>query len=303
MNNTEFENCFQKSIIEKPLTPEGCNADLLMGRRYSFIPPDEMLPILLAGSRIVSHGPIFYHMRALGCYILIYTISGSAKYSYSHHNLILTKDSLLFLNADSEFCLEQSSPEWDFYIGYISGKTLTTYDRYIQKSGDPVISASPLSPIPSYIDQLSCIPDIGGVSGAFYVSRLLTGILTETCLSVLDDSAAETNIPIYIKQMRMEIESDYKNEFTLEMFESEFKKNRYRLCREFSKYYGLPPMRFLNNVRISSARHLLTTTDMSVQEIGYDVGINDTNHFISLFKKINGVTPLVYRKQTTGIPE
>ena len=302
MNNTDFENRFQKSIIEKPLTPEGKNSDLLLGKRYSFDAPDDMLPMLLAGSRIVSPGPIYYHMRGLDCHIFIYTISGSARYSYSHKQLSLKQNSLLFINADSEFSIEQTSSNWDFYIGYIDGKTACTYNGFLRAHGGPVIQVTPLSPIPAYIDQLSCIPDIVDISSVFYTSRLITCILTEACLSVFDDSSENTNIPIYIKQMRTEMESGYKKEFTLEMFESEFKKSRYRLCHEFSKYYGISPIRFLNDVRIASARHLLTTTDMSVQEIGFEVGINDTNHLISLFKRANGVTPLVYRRQT-GLPE
>ena len=302
MNNTDFENRFQKSIIEKPLTPEGKNSDLLLGKRYSFDAPDDMLPMLLAGSRIVSPGPIYYHMRGLDCHIFIYTISGSARYSYSHKQLSLKQNSLLFINADSEFSIEQTSSNWDFYIGYIDGKTACTYDGFLRAHGGSVIKVTPLSPIPAYIDQLSCIPDVGDISSVFYASRLITCILTEACLSVIDDSSENTNIPIYIKQMRAEMESGYKKEFTLEMFESEFKKSRYRLCHEFTKYYGISPIRFLNDIRIASARHLLATTDMSVQEIGFEVGINDTNHLISLFKRANGVTPLVYRRQT-GLPE
>lgn len=303
MNNIDFENRFRRSIIEKPLNPEGTNSDMLLGRRYSFEAPDEMMPSLLAGGHIESSGPLFYHMRGLGCYIMLYTYSGEARYSCAHHCINLGQSSLLFTDADSEFSIEQTSSDWTFYIGYVSGNVVSTYSRLISSHETDSIAIAPASPVSTYFDQLSCMPDIGGLTGALHVSRLLTCIFTEVCLSLTDDALDDARIPIYIKQMRAEMDRDYSNSFTLEGFEDKYKKNRFRLCREFSKYYGISPMQYLTGVRIAAARHLLTTTDMSVQDIGFDIGMSDTNHFISIFKRINGVTPLSYRRQSSEAPE
>ena len=48
-------------------------------------------------------------------------------------------------------------------------------------------------------------------------------------------------------------------------------------------------------MRIEKAITLLTTTDLSIQEISESVGINDLSWFSKLFKKIVGVSPTQYR--------
>ena len=55
-------------------------------------------------------------------------------------------------------------------------------------------------------------------------------------------------------------------------------------------------MHYLNHQRILAAKRLLLTTDMSVHEVGSQVGIENTNHFINLFKKETGATPLSFKQ-------
>ena len=51
----------------------------------------------------------------------------------------------------------------------------------------------------------------------------------------------------------------------------------------------------IQETRIEKAITLLTTTDLSIQEISESVGINDLSWFSKLFKKIVGVSPTQYR--------
>lgn len=69
-----------------------------------------------------------------------------------------------------------------------------------------------------------------------------------------------------------------------------------RICREFSKYYGVSPIQYLNHRRMEAAKKLLLTTDETIHEIGSMVGIHNTNHFINLFKRETGATPLVFKQ-------
>jgi AraC-like DNA-binding protein len=301
--SSDFENEFQKSIIEKPLTPEGTGAGMLLCKCYSSRLPDDMLLCLLAGGQISSSGPIHYHLHGLRCHMLIYTINGSAKYTCGHSIKQLERDTVYFTAADSEFSIEQTSPVWDFYIGYISGRTAASYCDILEQGGSGLVRIPPLSSVQSFADQLSCLPEVSDIRESLYINRLLTGLLSEICVIASGTSADDPDIPIYIRQMRSEMDEHCSSDFTLAGFEKKYGKSRYRLCHEFTKYCGMPPIRYLINVRMRTARHLLTTTEMSVREIGSAVGIDDTNHFISLFRRINGMTPLVYRRQSADSPE
>ncbi len=65
----------------------------------------------------------------------------------------------------------------------------------------------------------------------------------------------------------------------------------------FKKNSGTTISRYLNDLRFQSAKHLITSTDMSVTEIAYTCGFSDANYFISFFGKEMGMPPLKYRKK------
>ncbi|MBO5223862.1 MAG: helix-turn-helix transcriptional regulator [Clostridia bacterium] len=49
--------------------------------------------------------------------------------------------------------------------------------------------------------------------------------------------------------------------------------------------------------RIKLACRWLEKTDLSIEEIAYNVGFSTRNHFCTAFKKFTGISPLVYRKK------
>lgn len=70
-----------------------------------------------------------------------------------------------------------------------------------------------------------------------------------------------------------------------------------RLSCLFKAETGSPPARYLRQMRMQLAATLLVETFLSVKEIMAIVGINDESHFVRDFKRINGMTPMQYRKQ------
>ena len=56
------------------------------------------------------------------------------------------------------------------------------------------------------------------------------------------------------------------------------------------------PKEFVKRYRYAYAANLILTTDLSIQEIIYKVGMNNKTVFYADFKKIYGMTPKEYRK-------
>jgi AraC-like DNA-binding protein len=63
----------------------------------------------------------------------------------------------------------------------------------------------------------------------------------------------------------------------------------------FKEHTGLAPVKFLETRRIEKARHLLLTTDLPVQQIGYAVGFPNAQHFSTRFRKLTGQSPRAFR--------
>ena len=108
-------------------------------------------------------------------------------------------------------------------------------------------------------------------------------------------------IPKYIIQMKHIMDNEYSQLLRLSDFEDRLNISKYRLCHEFNNYFGLSPFKYLTNVRINAAKTLLTSSDMKIYEIALNVGYDNPNHFINVFKKQTGDTPLEYRQKNTHI--
>ena len=87
------------------------------------------------------------------------------------------------------------------------------------------------------------------------------------------------------------------NNFDLDDLSIRFNVSKYTLSREFSKYFGISPIEYLIRKRIKIAKELLVDTNYTISEVSLRIGIFNTTHFINLFKKHTGITPLPYRKQ------
>lgn len=65
----------------------------------------------------------------------------------------------------------------------------------------------------------------------------------------------------------------------------------------FSKVFGVAPQRYICQVRVNKAQHLLEHSDQPVKEIAEQVGYDDELYFSRLFKNYVGMPPTVYRQQ------
>ena len=67
------------------------------------------------------------------------------------------------------------------------------------------------------------------------------------------------------------------------------------LQRRFKKHTYYTPIQYLQHIRIEKTKRLLTDQDKTVDQIMWDVGYEDANHFRSLFRSITGKNPTAYR--------
>ena len=55
---------------------------------------------------------------------------------------------------------------------------------------------------------------------------------------------------------------------------------------------------YINRIRIERSVHLLTTTNMSINEISYKVGFNYPRYFSTSFKQVKGMTPTRFKEES-----
>ncbi len=71
--------------------------------------------------------------------------------------------------------------------------------------------------------------------------------------------------------------------------------------RRFQKMTGLTPTEYVQHLRVQKARELLEFTRLSMKEISWKVGYEDTGAFRKTFQKLLGLSPGEYRRRfSTG---
>lgn len=71
--------------------------------------------------------------------------------------------------------------------------------------------------------------------------------------------------------------------------------------KSFKEYYQTTPAAWIKQRRLDMAVQQLLSTDLSVNQISFENGFEDTSHFIRVFKQKHNLTPLQYRQQFSAV--
>ena len=98
------------------------------------------------------------------------------------------------------------------------------------------------------------------------------------------------------KKLTQYIEDHLAEDVTLSSLAEMAQLSPYHFSRAFKQSFGMPPHRYLTSRRIERAKILLAKRNMSVTEIGLDVGFSETSAFTAVFRRLTGETPTEYRR-------
>lgn len=86
---------------------------------------------------------------------------------------------------------------------------------------------------------------------------------------------------------------------TLQLLSDKFGYSPSYICNLFRTIKGVPPVKYLNAIRINKAKELISQQpDFLLREIAAIVGYDDPLYFSRIFKKETGFGPKEYRKMT-----
>ncbi len=109
-------------------------------------------------------------------------------------------------------------------------------------------------------------------------------------------SNINNTIPKSINQMLTYIDQNYASIKNIHEVAKEFHISMATLERHFKTYVAISPKKYLLNKKLSCACRLLRQ-GTSVTDACFESGFSDFSHFIALFKKTFGTTPLKYKKE------
>ncbi|WP_308639644.1 AraC family transcriptional regulator [Paenibacillus silvisoli] len=92
------------------------------------------------------------------------------------------------------------------------------------------------------------------------------------------------------------LEQHYASDITLDMMADKLNITRSYLSTYFKEKTGTYFVDYVNLIRVSRAKELLSRSDVKIQDAAARVGYQNINSFNRMFKKFTGVTPSEFRK-------
>ena len=243
-----------------------------------------------------TNGSMTYSIAAP--YQFFYLYEGELSVSLNDTTYTLSAGKAALLPADGVTTLQIIKTRCRYFHMYLSGLSLEHYGHILAKPFAYDAGSSSITSLNVFLERINTlqIPKVIDFAFLCKTSMWITDLLTEMAVFLLDPKAKRDAIPEYISEIHDMFEHHYNEYYTLDYLEETYSVSKYRICREFSRYYNESPIQFLNRTRIENAKTLLLTTQSSVHEVGNMVGIPNTNHFINLFKRETGATPLAFKQ-------
>ena len=151
---------------------------------------------------------------------------------------------------------------------------------------------------PIYIDKLSSefANKIELFASIEQGNELMTEMFKSYCRLVRKQSSSYSPL---VKAAVIAIDSDPSAELSLSTLANHLNVSSVYLSTIFHRETGKTVTEYINDRRISYAKHLLKTTALQIQTISLHCGIMDVHYFSKLFKKKVGKTPSQFRNERT----
>lgn len=254
-------------------------------------------------------GPTYYTTRSgLDSFLIKLTLDGRGKLSCTGRDWLLPAGTFFFIdcNKPQDYRTDPEADFWDVLWVHFNGPEACALHRTFLEAnhGQSVARMSDIEKAEACIHAIlkngqehrqgSCL-DLDNAS-------LLLSLISE-CVRSTGESADAASVPPLMSDIRTWLNENYTARITLDDLAARFHLSSFYLQRQFVRYYGQSPARYLNSLRIARAKEYLRATDSTVTEIAVLVGFDSASHLISTFRKQEQQTPLQYRHSWAGSEE
>ena len=104
------------------------------------------------------------------------------------------------------------------------------------------------------------------------------------------------------KQTKFLLNESLTKKISVEDISAKLYKSKSQINRDFVKYYGTTPYKYLLDRRIELAKFMLVNTNMPVREISDALVFADEHYFCTIFKEKCGMTPGQFRQSRSEAP-
>lgn len=233
-------------------------------------------------------------------YLFFIVLDGSGSLIYDGTEYHLTAGDCIFIDCKKSYSHRSSEELWTLRWIHFYGPNMNgIYEKYAERGGSPVFRPENPRPFRENLEQLFDIANSTDYVRDMRISEKITSLLT---LLMAESWHPESKTHIGSKKQSLQhvkdyLDQHYQEKITLDNLADMFFINKFYLTRIFKEQFGVSVNNYLAQVRITHAKQLLRFSDLTIEQIGRECGIDEPAYFARVFKKVEGVAPGEYRRR------
>lgn len=235
----------------------------------------------------------------LASYLFFYVEAGSGELEYANQKYSLNAGDVVFISCLKKYAHQSSDDLWKLRWCHFNGSTMAEiYQKYCERGGQPVFRPSDFSRYSSILKLL-----YETAESQDYVRDMKINVQLGQLLSYLmEDAWNPEQVTVIQKRYELQevkkyLDEHFNEKIVMDDLSAQFYISKHYLSKIFHETYGFTIVNYLNQKRITKAKHLLRFSDLSMEEIAAQIGYIDANYFSRMFKKIEGMRPSEFRQK------
>lgn len=238
----------------------------------------------------------------LESYLFFIVLSGQGTVTMENTTYDLQAGDHVFLDCRRPYSHESSDEDpWELLWVHFYGNAMEGYYEYFIKHQRPHIFHPPTpSPFPSLIEQILELEQMRSGNRELLENDLLHRLVTSLLTCQVSHDPPENSSLQKLQEIRHYLDEHYTEKITLDELANRFYISKYHMSREFKKTFGTTLVSYITAQRITKAKELLRFTDLQIEAIARNCGIEDNSYFNKVFQKAEGITAREYRRKWRG---
>ena len=261
--------------------------------------PGPLFPIestLKYSSAVLHSNNALLHHGGDGLFEVYYTVSGRCRYFIDDTSYVLLPGDVVFIPAGVIHRINYGTDEHERML------IECTVDFIPEAARENLLESPRLYRSPALSRDIFTImkkieaeyenPDAFSTEVVRTNMQILFYELARAAVGKIPDTKSAV-----VKEAIAYMKKNYAQDVTLSSVAAKYFVSPEHLSRSFKKQTGFGFSEYLSLVRLGHAEELLRKKQgMSISEIAYACGFNDSNYFSDKFKRTYGISPLKYSK-------
>lgn len=238
--------------------------------------------------------------EALASYLFFMILEGSGRLDFDGESYLLSAGDCVFIDCQKAYAHRSDQALWKLKWVHFYGPNMNgIYAKYRERGGKTVFHPRDLCGFGALLEELFEIAKSGDYIRDMRIFERLTSLLTLLMEESWDPERAlcASAKKQSLQQVKDYLEEHYRERISLDQLAERFFINKYYLTRIFKEQFGVSVGSYLAQIRVTRAKQLLRFSDLSVEQIGRECGIEEPAYFARVFKKVEKTAPGEYRRR------